>query len=162
LTCGRQYHVRREEVKVAAADLLNTEVPGSITDEGVRSNVSTSLAYTAAWIGGNGCIPLNYLMEDAATAEITRVQLWQWVKHGSRLSTGEPITVAYIDGLIQELSPGIKKLAPGVTEDDVKIAVSYLKGQIRQQWPSEFLTSDLMPFLAIRDGVDAKYHKAAL
>jgi malate synthase len=137
-------------------------VPGEITDEGVRSNVSTSLAYTAAWIGGNGCIPINYLMEDAATAEITRVQLWQWVHYGSRLNTGEPITVAYVDKLVTELAPGIGKLAPGVKDADVKIAVDYLKGQIRQQWPSEFLTSDLMPFLAVRDGVDSKWHKSVL
>lgn len=157
-----QYYVRREEVRVAAADLLNTNVPGEITDEGVRSNVSTALAYTAAWIGGNGCIPLHYLMEDAATAEITRVQLWQWVKYGSRLNTGEPITIAYIERLISELAPGIRKLAPGVKEADVKIGMDYLKGQIRQQWPSEFLTSDLMPFLAERDGVEPRFHKAAL
>jgi malate synthase len=161
LTSG-QYHIRREEVRVTAADLLNTNVPGEITDEGVRSNVSTALAYVAAWIGGNGCIPLHYLMEDAATAEITRVQLWQWVKYGSRLNTGEPITVAYMDNLIRELAPGIKKLAPGAKEADVKIAVDYIKGQIRQTWPSEFLTSDLMPFLAVRDGVDAKLQKSVL
>lgn len=137
-------------------------MPGTITDEGVRSNVVTALAYTAAWIGGNGCIPLNYLMEDAATAEITRVQLWQWVKHGSRLDTGELITVEYIDGLITELSPSIQKLAPGVKDGDLKITIDYLKGQIRKQWPSEFLTSDLMPYLAIADGVEPKWQKAVL
>ncbi|KAK7053149.1 hypothetical protein VNI00_003768 [Paramarasmius palmivorus] len=157
-----QYHIRREDVKVAAADLLNTKVPGKITDEGVRSNISTSLAYSAAWIGGNGCIPLNYLMEDAATAEITRVQLWQWVKYGSRLDIGSPVTVSYIDGLIDELAPGVKKLAPGVKEEHVKIVAEYLKGQIRKEWPSEFLTSDLMPHLAIADGAEPKWQKSSL
>ena len=101
-------------------------------------------------------------MEDAATAEITRVQLWQWVKHGARLNTGEPITVAYVDGLIDKLAPGIKKLAPGVTDADLQVAVQYLKGQVRREWPSEFLTSDLMPYLAMRDGVDAKWLKSVL
>ncbi|KAF8893535.1 malate synthase [Infundibulicybe gibba] len=157
-----QYHVLRQDVRVAANDLLNTKVPGQVTDEGVRSNISTSLAYTAAWIGGNGCIPLNYLMEDAATAEITRVQLWQWVKYGSRLDTGLPVTVAYVDELIKELAPSIKKLAPGVQNDHVNVAVEYLKGQIRKQWPSEFLTSDLMPYLAIADGVEPQLQRAAL
>ncbi|KAJ7680687.1 malate synthase [Mycena polygramma] len=157
-----QYHVRREEVRVAAADLLNTKVPGQITEAGVRENVSTALAYTAAWIGGNGCIPLNYLMEDAATAEITRVQLWQWVKYAARMDTGQPVTVPFVDGLIAELAPGVRKLAPGVKEKDLKVAVDYLKGQIRQEWASEFLTSDLMPYLAIADGVPAKWHKAGL
>jgi malate synthase len=137
-------------------------VPGKITDEGVRSNVSTCLAYTAAWIGGNGCIPLNFLMEDAATAEITRVQLWQWVKYASRLDNGAPITLAYIDGLVGELAGSVKKTAPGVKDEDVKIAVDYLKAQIRQTWPSEFLTSDLMPILSARDGVDAMWTKSAL
>ncbi|KAJ7141417.1 malate synthase [Mycena epipterygia] len=157
-----QYHVRREEVRVSAADLLNTTVPGQITEAGVRENVSTALAYTAAWIGGNGCIPLNYLMEDAATAEITRVQLWQWVKYSARMDTGQPVTVALVDALIAELAPGVRKLAPGIKEADLAVAVEYLKGQIRQQWASEFLTSDLMPYLAIADGVPAKWQKAGL
>ncbi|KIY66439.1 malate synthase [Cylindrobasidium torrendii FP15055 ss-10] len=157
-----QYHVRREEVRVAAADLLNSTFAGEITTEGVRSNISTALAYTAAWVGGNGCIPLNYLMEDAATAEITRVQLWQWVRYASRLETGEVISTALLDRWTDELAPGIKKLAPGVKDGDLKIAVDYLKSQIRQQWPSDFLTSDLMPYLAARDGVAPKFLKAAL
>lgn len=159
-----QYHVLRQEVKVAPSDLLSTKVPGQITLEGVRENVSTCLAYTAAWVGGNGCIPLNYLMEDAATAEITRVQLWQWVRYGSRISdTGELITVEFVDKLVGELAPGIKGLVAGVKEENVKFAMEYLKGQIRRQWPSEFLTSDLMPYLAIADGVEpARQRVAAL
>ncbi|KAF7321864.1 Malate synthase [Mycena kentingensis (nom. inval.)] len=159
---ANQYHIRREEVRVAAADLLNTTVPGQITEAGVRENVSTSLAYMAAWIGGNGCIPLNYLMEDAATAEITRVQLWQWVKYGSRMDNGQPVTAEFVDALVKELAPGVKKLAPGVKEADVAVATEYLKGQVRKEWASEFLTSDLMPYLAIADGAPAKWQKAAL
>lgn len=157
-----QYHVRREEVRVSAANLLDTKVPGAVTTEGVRSNIDCALAYTSAWIGGNGCIPLNYLMEDAATAEITRVQLWQWVRYQSRLETGEIITAALLDKWIDELAPGIKKLAPGVKDGDLTTAVEYLKGQIRKEWPSEFLTSDLMPYLAAKDGVEAKLTRAAL
>lgn len=157
-----QYHVLRQEVKVTAADLLNTKVPGKITLEGLRENVSTCLAYTAAWVGGNGCIPLNYLMEDAATAEITRVQLWQWVRYGSRISdTGEVITVELVDKLVGELARGIKGLVAGVKEENVKLAMEYLKGQIRRQWPSEFLTSDLMPYLAIADGVEPGRQRVA-
>ncbi|KAJ7072005.1 malate synthase [Mycena amicta] len=157
-----QYHNRREEVRVTAADLLNTVVPGQITEAGVRENVATSLAYMAAWIGGNGCIPLNYLMEDAATAEITRVQLWQWVKYGARMETGEPVTAELVDTLVKELAPSVKKLAPGVKEADLAVAVEYLKAQVRKEWASEFLTSDLMPYLAIADGVPAKWQKASL
>ena len=149
-------------MKVAAADLLSNKVPGKITEEGVRSNVSVALAYCGAWIGGNGCIPVNYLMEDAATAEIARVQLWQWVKYDARLDTGEQITPQYIDRIIMEQVPGIKKLAPSVQDDQLKIVTKYLMDQIRQQWPSDFLTSDLMPYLTRADGVEEKWYKSVL
>ncbi|KAG1825699.1 malate synthase [Suillus subaureus] len=157
-----QYHVRREDVKVAATDLLSSNVPGKITEDGIRSNVSVALAYCGAWIGGNGCIPVSYLMEDAATAEIARVQLWQWVKYSSRLDTGEQITALYIDRIIAEQAPGVQKIAPSVKDDHLKIATKYLMDQVRQQWPSEFLTSDLMPYLTMADGVEDKWHRSVL
>lgn len=147
---------------MAAADLLNSNVPGKITADGVRSNVSAALAYTTAWIGGNGCIPVNYLMEDAATAEIARVQLWQWVKYAARMDTGEPVTIEFLDHVIEEQAPTIKSIAPGIKQDHLKITTAYLKGQIRQDWPSEFLTSDLMPFLTMADGVEIKWKKSSL
>ncbi|KAF9557972.1 malate synthase [Agrocybe pediades] len=163
-----QYYKLRSEVKVAAADLLSTNVPGQITSEGVKENVETCLAYTAAWVGGNGCIPLNYLMEDAATAEITRVQLWQWVHYASRISdSGLPITAQYVDEIINKTTKGgvkgrLGEIVKGLKEEDVKIAEEYLKGQIRKRWPSEFLTSDLMGYIAIRDGVEPALQRAAL
>ncbi|KAI0314232.1 malate synthase [Amylostereum chailletii] len=157
-----QYHIRREDVRVAAADLLNTNVPGTITAEGVRSNVATALAYSVAWIGGNGCIPLNWLMEDAATAEITRVQLWQWVHYGARTDTGDEITAALVDRLVDEVEPDVRKAVPALKEEHLRIVKDYLKKQVRQTWPSEFLTSDLMPYLAAADGVPAKWLKSAL
>lgn len=158
-----QYYNLRAEVKVAAADLLSTTVPGAITAAGVRENVETCLAYTAAWVGGNGCIPLNYLMEDAATAEITRVQLWQWVHYGARIAdTGAPITAESVDALIAEVAPGLGRIVAGLKEENVRIAVEYLRGQVRRAWPSEFLTSDLMSYLAIRDGVEPGLQRAAL
>ncbi|KAF7376488.1 Malate synthase [Mycena sanguinolenta] len=159
-----QYHVRRSDVHITPSHLLDTRVPGAVTMAGVRENIETSLAYTAAWIGGNACIPLNYLMEDAATAEITRVQLWQWVKYSARIAdTGEPVTAELVDSLIKELAPGVKKLVPGgVGEKELQVAVEYLKGQVRKEWASEFLTSDLMPYLAVADGVPAKFQKSAL
>jgi malate synthase len=133
-------------------------VPGQITATGVHSNVFTLLAYTSAWLIGSGCIPLNYLMEDAATAEITRVQLWQWVHYGARMDSGELVSTEYVDGVIREiLKEG--KLGGG---ESVEVAVRYLKEQIRRSWPSEFLTSDLMPYLARKDGVEEKWYKAVL
>jgi malate synthase len=73
----------REEVDVAAADLLDVRVPGGeITDEGVRNNVSVGLRYLESWLRGTGAVAIYNLMEDAATAEISRSQIWQWLRHG--------------------------------------------------------------------------------
>ena len=156
-----QYHVRREDVKVAAADLLNTKVPGQVTTEGIKSNVATSLAYSAAWLGGNGCIPLNWLMEDAATAEITRVQLWQYCKYGIRTAdSGQVVTPEWIDRLVDEIAPTLKSAA--VTQENLDIVAKYLKAQVRKEWPSEFLTSDLMGYLAVRDGCPAAWQRSVL
>ncbi|KAH9858657.1 malate synthase [Lenzites betulinus] len=156
-----QYHVRREDVRVAAKDLLNTTVPGTITLAGVRSNVATSLAYSAAWLGGNGCIPLDWLMEDAATAEITRIQLWQWVKYGMRVAdSGAVITADWVDTLVDEIAPTL--LSPAISQENLDIVARYLKAQVRREWPSEFLTSDLMGYLAVRDGCPAQWQRSVL
>jgi malate synthase len=73
----------RDDVSVSAADLLNVvATPGEVTEEGVRTNVSVGIQYLASWLRGNGAAAINNLMEDAATAEISRSQLWQWVHHG--------------------------------------------------------------------------------
>lgn len=136
-------------------------MPGQITSDGVRSNVATALAYSAAWLGGNGCIPLNYLMEDAATAEITRVQLWQWAKYGSRLAdTGEAVTPALVDKIIDEVAPTLK--GPMISEKNLDIVSKYLKAQVRKEWPSEFLTGDLMGYLAVADGCPAAWQRSVL
>lgn len=154
-----QYHIRREDVRVTAADLVNNKFPGKITEEGVRANVATALAYCAAWLGGNGCIPLNWLMEDAATAEITRVQLWQWVKHSARIAdTGETITAAYVDKVTDAIVPTLKSAA--VSEQNLEIVAKYLKAQVRKEWPSEFLTSDLMDYLAAADGCPPHWQRS--
>jgi malate synthase len=82
-----QLHRLREDITVAAEDLL--AVPeGAITREGLRRNVRVSLRYLEAWLEGRGCVPIDHLMEDAATAEIARAQLWQWRRHGARLEDG--------------------------------------------------------------------------
>jgi malate synthase len=83
----------RPEVRVTARDLLDVAVPGgAVTEAGVRANVSVGLAYLASWLGGNGAAAINNLMEDAATAEISRSQLWQWRTHAVPLDDGQPLT----------------------------------------------------------------------
>jgi malate synthase len=81
----------RDDVSVTAADLLR--VPeGTRTEEGLRHNIRVGVQYLEAWLGGNGCVPLYNLMEDAATAEISRSQVWQWIRHGAALSDGQRVT----------------------------------------------------------------------
>ncbi|MGH2462551.1 MAG: malate synthase A [Candidatus Limnocylindria bacterium] len=81
------------ELIVTAAELLNVQVAGGrVTDAGVRTNVSVALQYLASWLAGNGAAAINNLMEDAATAEISRSQLWQWRVHGSELEDGKPMS----------------------------------------------------------------------
>ena len=83
----------REEVRVTAAELLDLRIPdGRITEAGVRTNVSVALRYLDAWLRGAGAAAINNLMEDAATAEISRAQLWQWIRHGVALDDGRAMT----------------------------------------------------------------------
>ena len=98
-----QLGVRREEVNVTAADLL--AVPdGDITEQGLRLNIDVGIQYLEAWLRGSGCVPIYNLMEDAATAEICRAQVWQWVRHGAKLSDGRTVTAALVlDATKQQL-----------------------------------------------------------
>ncbi len=94
----------REDVKVTAADLLQPP-KGTITEGGLRGNISVGIQYLEAWLGGLGCVPLYNLMEDAATAEISRSQVWQWLKYGAALADGRKITAQLYDELSgQELA----------------------------------------------------------
>ncbi|WVQ82824.1 malate synthase A [Cryptococcus sp. DSM 104549] len=147
-----QYHIRREDVVVTDKQIADPSVPGKVTEQGVRDNVSAALSYCAAWISGNGCVPINFLMEDAATAEIARVQLWQWCKYASKTDTGKTISPSYLQPIFSEESAKVSKL-PGIDPSHVKIASEYMAGQIKQQWPSDFLTSDLLVHL---EGVGTK------
>ena len=91
-----------EDVHITAADLLQV-VKGKITESGLRGNISVAVQYMAAWLGGNGCVPLNNLMEDAATAEISRAQVWQWVHHATGvLDEGRNITYDLFKVLLRE------------------------------------------------------------
>jgi malate synthase len=96
-----QLGVLRADVKVSAADLL--AVPdGAITDQGLRGCIRVGVQYLESWLRGNGCVPLYHLMEDAATAEICRAQLWQWLRHGAHTSDGAAVTVERFDRTLSE------------------------------------------------------------
>jgi malate synthase len=101
---------KREDVKVSAADLI--AVPqGQITEKGLRTNVNVSLLYIESWLRGLGCVPLYNLMEDAATAEISRAQIWQWAHHPKGvLSDGRKVTVDLFRQILTEELGGIRNL----------------------------------------------------
>jgi malate synthase len=99
-----QLHVLRNDVGVTAADLL--AVPdGAITEAGLRTNVDVGIQYLESWLRGAGCVPIYNLMEDAATAEISRSQVWQWVHHKARLEDGRVVTEGLVEQVIQALVP---------------------------------------------------------
>jgi len=92
---------KRQDVHVSASDLL--VVPqGSITEAGLRQNLNVGIGYIEAWLRGTGCVPLYNLMEDAATAEISRAQIWQWIRHSAKLKDGRVVDVALCRALLDE------------------------------------------------------------
>jgi len=92
----------REDVHVDAADLI-APCEGNITETGLRGNLNVAMRYMAAWLGGQGCVPINNLMEDAATAEIARAQVWQWIRHpAGRLDDGRDIDAELVARLHEE------------------------------------------------------------
>ncbi|WP_405063893.1 malate synthase A [Kribbella sp. NBC_01505] len=93
----------REDVEVTAEQLLNVAAtPGEVTEAGLRNNISVALQYLAAWLEGTGAVGIFNLMEDAATAEISRSQIWQWRKNGVVLDTGDTITTDLVERLADE------------------------------------------------------------
>src|SRR5262249_13049861 len=99
----------RDDVSVSAADLLAvSQTPGSITEAGLRNDVSVGLQYLANWLAGNGAVAIFNLMEDAATAEISRSQVWQWLHNDITLDDGELVTKALVERLIEEELDKIK------------------------------------------------------
>src|SRR5213078_2109830 len=91
MKASNQISRSREAVEVTAADLL-TVPEGAKTAQALRWNIDVGLQYLESWLRGSGCVPIYNLMEDAATAEISRTQVWQWGHHGAKLSDGRKIT----------------------------------------------------------------------
>jgi malate synthase len=93
----------REEVSVTADQLLDVRsTPGAVTETGLRNNISVALQYLASWLAGNGAVAIFNLMEDAATAEIARSQIWQWVHNGVKLDTGTAVTPDLVERILDE------------------------------------------------------------
>ncbi|KAG5456829.1 MAG: malate synthase [Olpidium bornovanus] len=139
-----QLYVRRLDVRVTAEDLLHTSIPdGRITAAGIRANVSVALTYMESWLRGQGCVPIHNLMEDAATAEISRSQLWQWARHGARTADGEvvtpPMLLRVLDAEVAELKAKMGDSRYAASKYDR--AKKYLASQITGKDYAEFVTT---------------------
>ncbi|KAI8141773.1 malate synthase A [Fennellomyces sp. T-0311] len=137
-----QIHVRRDDVRVSRNDLLNVNFAGSVTEEGIRSNLRVGLGYMEAWLRGVGCVPLNNLMEDAATAEISRSQLWQWAKHSAKTAEGHVANAQYMLKLLDEETNQIKKqLGAKYASSKFEAAKAAFATNITGEKYDEFLTT---------------------
>jgi len=111
-----QVDKRRDDVQVGARELLSVaQTPGEVTEQGLRLNVNVGIQYISSWLRGNGAAGIYGLMEDAATAEISRAQVWQWIHHGEVLDDGRPITPDLVRGLATE---ELDKIRGEIGDDD--------------------------------------------
>jgi malate synthase len=102
MAASHQIGVTRDDVHVTAADLL--VVPdGEVTFQGLRTNIDVGIQYLESWLRGTGCVPIYHLMEDAATAEISRTQVWQWLTHGVALADGRRVTADLVRGTMADV-----------------------------------------------------------
>ncbi|AMW98275.1 malate synthase A [Rummeliibacillus stabekisii] len=144
-----QIHRKRNDVYVTAADLL--EVPtGSITEEGVRLNCSVGVQYIASWLRGNGAVPIYNMMEDAATAEISRTQIWQWIRHkkGNTID-GQKIDARYVQKILEEEVSILKNQLgeENYMQSRLDKASDIFKSLILQDTFEEFLTIPSYQFI---------------
>ena len=144
-----QIHRLRDDVEVTAEDLLR--VPdGTITEDGVRLNIRVGIQYMEAWLDGNGCVPLYNLMEDAATAEISRTQLWQWLHNSKTLDDGRVIDQKLFDQLLAE---ELDRIVDEIGEDAFEqgkfdLAIKLFRDIIEEDQLAEFLTLRAYPHLS--------------
>jgi len=127
------------DLQVSAEELIRPS-QGSITEAGVRKNVRVTIQYLAAWLQGNGCVPIDNLMEDAATAEIGRTQLWQWAQHGAKLDDGRTITRDWLDTVFEDEKKPLIAAANNGPLHAVNRATVLLQEMTRRPELVEFLT----------------------
>ncbi|MGO4813915.1 malate synthase A [Cupriavidus sp. 2MCAB6] len=111
-----QFGKQRDDVNVTAKDLLDFQPETPITEAGLRMNINVGIHYLGSWLAGNGCVPIHNLMEDAATAEISRSQVWQWIRSPKgKLEDGRKVTAEMVRALIPEELAKVKEFVGGDT-----------------------------------------------
>ena len=136
-----QFDKLKPEVKVSAADLLDFQPETPITEAGLRMNINVGIHYLGAWLAGNGCVPIHNLMEDAATAEISRSQVWQWIRSPKGvLDDGRKVTAELVRALVPE---ELAKIKAGGFEGKFDRAAEIFTTMSTQDAFAEFLTLPL-------------------
>ena len=136
-----QMHVSRDDVKITAEDLV--EIPlGTVTESGVRKNINVGILYTEAWLRGYGAVALYNLMEDAATAEISRTQVWQWLKNEVKLDDGRTFNLELCHKIFDD---EVEKIIKEVGEQNMvntkfELAIDLFRKLITAEEFEEFLT----------------------
>ncbi|MFW6092140.1 MAG: malate synthase, partial [Actinomycetota bacterium] len=134
-----QLHRLREDVSVTPDQLLDVAgTPGQVTEAGLRNNVEVALRYVEAWLGGNGAVAIHNLMEDAATAEIARSQVWQWIRNRTPLADGRTVTRELVAQILDEEYAALVREADGG-----RFAAA------RDLFERVALTDEYLPFLTI-------------
>jgi malate synthase len=133
---------KRDDVKVGAADLLRFEPEQPITEKGLRLNINVAIQYIGAWLAGQGAVPIFNLMEDAATAEISRSQVWQWIRSPKgRLDDGRKVTKELVATLLPEEMAKIREhLGPAYGEGRYDEAAEIFSQLVNEDRFVEFLT----------------------
>ena len=139
LTGPNQIDRKLTDFHVNADDLIAPS-EGTITEAGIRKNIRVAIQYLAAWLSGNGCVPIDNLMEDAATAEIGRAQLWQWVSQGSLLDDGRQVTHSWLDELFQHEKELLLSAAADESIPAINMATALLQKMTSDTELVEFLT----------------------
>jgi malate synthase len=152
---ANQVHFKRDDVQVAAKDLLEFAPGSPITEAGLRTNINVSLQYIGAWLGGLGCVPINHLMEDAATAEISRSQVWQWIRSPKGvLDDGRRVT---IEMFREALAGELRKVSalPGARAARYDEAAWLLDRLVTSDEFIEFLTEPAYDLIASQEASQA-------
>ncbi len=129
----------RQDVSVTREDLLKVH-EGERTEHGLRENIRVGVQYIEAWLRGRGAVPLYNLMEDAATAEISRAQIWQWIQQKATLADGRVVTAALFKSLLDEEMAALKAVLPSFETGRFAEAIQIFSDMSLSDRCEEFLT----------------------
>ncbi|WP_306393724.1 malate synthase A [Telluria beijingensis] len=139
-----QFEKQRPDVEVTAAQLLDFKPEAPITEAGLRYNINVGIHYLGAWLAGNGCVPIHNLMEDAATAEISRSQVWQWIRSSKGvLDDGRKVTADMVREMIPQELEKVKAVAADGTQSNYERAAVIFEEMSTSETFAEFLTLPL-------------------